>query len=96
MSGFLRLLGIVLLLGGLAAGAVTGWLFATDTVYEEITAAYARHPNHAIFQAEYWMASLRHWGLLAASIGSVVLALSVGSLLVGVAEVLRRVPRRPS
>ncbi len=96
MSGFLRLLGVLLFVGGLATGVLTGWLFASDVGYAEISAAYARHPTHAIFQAEYWMASLRHWGLLAASVSSVLLGISVGGLLLGVAEVLRRLPRRPS
>lgn len=90
MSGWLRVLGALVVLGGLVTAGVCGALFVGDANYYEVVAAYERHPNHAIFQAEYWAASARHWALLAAAIGGVFTGLTMGSLLLGVGELLRR------
>lgn len=93
MSGALRLLGVLVLLGGLGGGALAGMLFLGDAHYAEVAAAYARHPTHALFQAEYWAASARHWGLLAASVGGVLVGLVWGGLLLGMATLLARTRR---
>lgn len=90
MSGALRLLGVLVLIAGLVGGAGAGMLFLGDTHYAEISEAYARHPTHAIFQAEYWAASARHWGLLAAAVGGVLIGLVWGGLLLGMATLLAR------
>jgi len=95
MSAILRGLGAAVALLGVGIGLVAGWFFATDAAYHEVAAAYARHPAHALFQAEYWAASLRHWGLMVAAAGGVAAGLVFGALLLGVGEVLRRLPRRP-
>jgi hypothetical protein len=90
MSGALQLLGVLVLLAGLGGGAIAGVLFVGDTHYAEIAEAYARHPTHALFQAEYWAASARHWGLLVAAVGGVLLGLVWGGLLLGMATLLAR------
>lgn len=90
MSGALRLLGVIVLVAGLAGGVLAGMLFLGDTNYAEVAEAYARHPTHAIFQAEYWAASARHWALLAAAVGGVLIGLVWGGLLLGMATLLSR------
>jgi hypothetical protein len=92
VSGWLRALGALVVLLGLATAVVCGVLFVGDANYYEITAAYDRHPNHAIFQAEYWAASAQHWALLAAAITGLFTGVTIGSLLLGVGELLRRKP----
>jgi len=94
MAGFLRGLGAVVLLLGLAIGAVAGWALAQDAHFREVAAAYARHPEHALFQSEYWAAAARHYGLLAATAGGILGGMTLGGMLLGLAEVLRRLPRR--
>jgi hypothetical protein len=94
MAAFLRALGVVVLVLGLGVAAVTGWLVASDATFQEIAAAYARHPEHALFQTDYWRAAGRHYGLLAACLGGLLGGLSLGGILLGLAELLRRTPRR--
>ena len=94
MARFLRILGAVVIAVGLAVAAVAGWLVAGNEHFAEVAAAYARHPEHALFQGEYWAAAARHYGLLGAVAGGLLGGLSVGGTLLALAELLRRVPRR--
>jgi hypothetical protein len=93
MPGFLRVIGVVVLTLGLAAAAVTGWLLVRDAHFQEVAAAYARHPEHALFQSEYWIAAARHYGLMAAALGGLLGGLALGGILLALAELLRRVRR---
>jgi len=72
MPTFLRALGSLVVAAGLFIAAVAGWLLAADTHFQEVAAAYGRHPEHALFQAEYWAAAVRHYGLLVAVVGGTV------------------------
>jgi len=94
MAGFLRTLGVVVLLIGLVTAAVAGWLLAGDAQFREIAEAYARHPEHALFQTEYWAAAARHYGLLGAAAGGLLGGLVLGGILLALAELLRRIPKR--
>jgi hypothetical protein len=93
MPGFLRVLGVAILVLGLAAAGVAGWLVAGDAHFQEVAAAYARHPEHALFQTEYWVAAARHYGLVAAALGGLLGGLALGGILLALGELLRRVPR---
>jgi hypothetical protein len=92
MAGFLRVLGVLVTVLGLTVAAVAGWLLAEDAHFAEVAAAYARHPEHALFQGEYWAAAARHYGLLGAAAGGLLGGLSLGAILLTLAELLRRVP----
>jgi len=94
MPAFLRALGSLVVAAGLFIAAVAGWLLAADTHFQEVAAAYGRHPEHALFQAEYWAAAVRHYGLLVAVVGGTVGGLSLGGILLALAQLLRRVPSR--
>jgi len=94
MAAFLRMLGVVVATVGLAVAAGAGWLAAGDQHFREVAAAYARHPEHALFQGEYWAAAARHYGLVVAAVGGLLGGLSLGGMLLALAELLRRVPRR--
>lgn len=94
MAGFLRVLGVLSIALGLTVGAVSGWLLAGDAQFAEVAAAYARHPEHALFQGEYWAAAARHYGLLGAAAGGLLGGLSLGAILLTLAELLHRVPPR--
>lgn len=94
MAGFLRTLGVVVLSIGLVTAAVAGWRLAGDAQFREIAEAYARHPDHAMFQAEYWSAAAQHYGLLVAGVGGMLGGLVFGGILLALAELLRRLPPR--
>jgi hypothetical protein len=93
MPGFLRVLGVTILVLGLAAAGVAAWLVAADAHFQEVAAAYTRHPDHALFQTEYWVAAARHYGLVVASLGGLLGGLALGGILLALGELLRRVPR---
>jgi hypothetical protein len=93
MGGFLRFLGSIVILIGLAVAGVAGWILAGDEHFREVAAAYARHPEHALFQTEYWAAAARHYGLAAAALGGLLGGLALGGILLALGELLRRVPR---
>jgi hypothetical protein len=93
MVGVLRTIGVAVLLLGTAIAAVAGWLFAADTGFAEVAEAYARHPQHTMFQTEYWIAAVRHYGLLSVAVGGLVGGLVAGATLLGIAQILRRTPR---
>jgi hypothetical protein len=92
MVRYLRALGSFVLLAGLVTAGAAGWGVAGDAHFREVAEAYARHPEHALFQAEYWAAAVRHYGLLAAAVMGVLGGLVLGGMLLALAEVLRRLP----
>ena len=93
VAGFLRFLGAVVIILGIATAAVATWELAGDAHFSEVATAYARHPEHALFQTEYWVAAARHYGLVAASLGGLLGGLALGGILLALGELLRRVPR---
>ena len=94
MPTALRALGVLLVTLGVVVAAVAGVLLARDEHFAEVAAAYARHPDHALFRAEYLTAAAQHYGLLAAGVGGLLAGLAGGGMLLGLGELLRRVPPR--
>src|SRR5262249_57017847 len=72
---------------GLATAAIAGWHFTRDTQFAEVLAAYERHPEHALFQADYWIAAARHYGMLALAIVGLCFGLAAGPALLGLTRV---------
>jgi hypothetical protein len=94
MTAVLRALGTATLALGVIAAAVAGWLLVADTAFGEAAAAYARHPEHDLFRAEYLVAAARHYGLVAVVVGGTWGGAVVSAVLFGLADVLRRLPPR--
>ena len=92
MSGWLRLLGIVVLALGVGAGSYAATRALGDTAFAEVAAQYERHPEHPLFQAEYYASAVRHYGLVAGAVGGIVGGLVFGSLLLGVGTLVARRP----
>lgn len=88
MATWLRLLGIVVLVLGVGAGSYAGTRALGDTAFAEVASQYAKHPEHPLFQAEYYASAGRHYGLVAAAIGGILGGLVFGSLLLGMAALL--------
>jgi hypothetical protein len=94
MGTLLRTLGAAFLALGLAVAAVAGWYAATDAAFTAAAAAHARHPDHPLFRTEYWVAAARHWGLVAAAAAGLLGGVVLAALLIGIGEVVRRLPPR--
>ena len=94
MASALRALGALLVVLGVTVAAVATALLMGDAQFAEIAAAYARHPDHALFRADYLMASAWHYGLVAAGVGGLLAGIAGGGMLLGIGELLRRVPPR--
>ena len=92
MSGWLRLLGVVVLALGVGAGAYAGTRALGDAAFAEVSAQYAKHPDHPLFQAEYYATAARHYALVAGALGGILGGLVFGSLLLGLATVVARQP----
>jgi hypothetical protein len=94
MATALRALGALLVVLGIAVAIVSTVLVMGDEQFAEVAAAYARHPDHALFRADYLTAAAWHYGLLAAGVGGLLAGFAGGGLLLGIGELLRRVPPR--
>jgi hypothetical protein len=92
MSAWLRLLGIVVLACGVGLGAYAATRVAGDTGFAEVAAQYERHPEHPLFQAEYYAAAFRHYGLVGGAVAGILGGLVFGSLLIGMATLVAREP----
>jgi hypothetical protein len=94
MATALRALGALLVVLGIAVAIVSTVLIMGDEQFAEVAAAYARHPDHALFRADYLTAAAWHYGLLAAGVGGLLAGFAGGGMLLGIGELLRRVPPR--
>jgi hypothetical protein len=92
MTAWLRLLGIGVLALGIGLGTYAATRAAGDMGWAEIAAQYARHPDSLAFQAEYYPAAVRHYGLIAGAVVGILGGLVFGSLLLGIAALLARPP----
>ena len=93
MGVSLRVLGTLLLVVGLVTCAIATTLVIGDETFFKAGEALARHPDHVLFQGEYYAALIRHIGyILTAVIGG--LLGSVGSaVLFGLHAILARLER---
>ena len=94
MSLWLRTLGALIGLSGVLTAVLAGWHVTRDAAYAEAAAAYARHPDHPLFQADYYVAAARHFGLLTLVALGLLVGLGGGSALIALADLVRRVGRR--
>jgi hypothetical protein len=95
MSTWLRWLGTLVLALGLGMAGYAGTRAAGEAAqFAEVADLYARHQDHPLFQAQYYAAAFRHYGLVAGAIGAALGGIVFGSLLLGVgALVARATPR---
>jgi len=90
MRTYLRVLGSVLLIGGLAICAVATTKAIGDEAFFKAGEALARHPDHMLFQGEYYAALLRHLAYIATAIVAGMLGIIGSAVLFGLHAVLRR------
>jgi hypothetical protein len=89
--GWLRLLGVVVLAAGIGVGGWAGTRAAGDVeAFAEVTKAYERHPEHPLFQAEFYAAAAKHYGLLGGAVAAVTGGVVVATVLLALAAILAR------
>jgi hypothetical protein len=90
MSAWLRLLAVVVLTVGIGLGSYAATRAIGDVEFADVAARHARHPEHMLFQAEYYAAATRHYGLVAGAVGGILGGLVCGSILLALAALVAR------
>jgi hypothetical protein len=93
MKSLLRLLAVVLLIGGLAGCAIAILAALGDEPYYRALDALERHADHILFQAEYQAALARHAAFLTASVVCGVAGVVGGAILLALSSIIDRVDR---
>jgi hypothetical protein len=93
MGGYLRAVGLILLVGGLAICAIATSFAIGDTTFFNAGEALARHPDHVLFQGEYYAALLRHIAYILTAIVAGLLGTVGSAMLFGLHAVVRRLER---
>jgi hypothetical protein len=93
MKGYLKVLGVVLLVGGLGICVVSVRWALGDEPFFRAARALERHPDHIIFQAEYQAALARHVAYIVTAVLSGLTGVIGSAVMFGLAAVLRRLPR---
>lgn len=93
MRLYLRVVGGLLLVGGLAICVLAASFAINDEAFFKAGDALARHPDHVLFQGEYYAALLRHIAYILTAIVGGLLG-TVGSvMLFGLHAILVRLER---
>jgi hypothetical protein len=87
------LLGGVLLVGGVGLCLVAAGMAIGDEAFRQAADALARHPDHVLFQGEYYAALGRHIAYIAVAILSGAVGIVGSAVLFGLHAVLRRLDR---
>lgn len=88
MVGYLRILGALLVAGGIAGSLVCARAAANDEAYFRALKGLEKYPANVLYQTEFKMAEPRHMILLAGAWASAPTGLVFGSLCLGLASLL--------
>jgi hypothetical protein len=93
VSGYLRALGAVLLVGGVATFGYAVLLTLGDEAFFRAGRALERHPDHVIFQVEYQAALARHVAYIVTAVVSALIAVAGSAVMFALASIVRRLDR---
>lgn len=93
MRLYLRSMAGLLLLAGLLIAAVAGGWAVFDEAFVKATEALERHPDHVLFQGEYYAALVRHIAYIVIAILGFLLGTVASALLFGMHAVMVRLER---
>jgi len=93
VRGYLRMLGGVLLVGGVGLCIVAAGMAIGDEAFRTAGEALERHPDHVLFQGEYYAALARHIAYIAIAVLSGAVGVVGSAVLFGLHAVLRRLDR---
>jgi hypothetical protein len=89
----LRALAVLLLVAGLAVCGVAASWAIRDEPFFKATEALARHPDHVLFQGEYYAALVRHLAYILTAIASGLIGTVGSAMLFGLHAVMVRLER---
>jgi len=92
MHRYLHALGSTLIGLGLVGSLYCGLAARSDEAYFHAARALQKYPNNVLYQTELKMAEPRHMLLLAGAFTAAPAGFVLGSLALGLAAVLRRLP----
>jgi hypothetical protein len=95
VATYLRALGAALIALGVAASVYCGVAARADDAYFRALRGLQKYPNNVLYQTELKMAEPRHMLLLAGAFTAAPAGFVLGSLCLGLAAVLRRLPGPP-
>ncbi len=90
MAVYMRCLGTVLIVLGIAGSVLAYQSASNDEAYFKAVRGLEKYPNNVLFQTEFKMAEPRHMLLLGASASSAPIGLVLGSICLGIGGLLRR------
>lgn len=90
MATYLRALGTLLVILGLAGSAYCWRGVVTDEAYYRAMRGLEKYPNNVLYQTELKMAEPRHMLLLAGAYGLVTSGVVFGSICLGLSALLAR------
>lgn len=93
MPAYIRLLGRLLLFGGLTVAVIAAVAAFRDQAFFKAGEALARHPDHVLFQGEYYAALLRHIAYILTALIAGLLGTVGSAMLFGLHAVMRRLER---
>ena len=93
MRFYLRMMAVLLLAGGLLIAAIAASWAIRDEPFFKATEALARHPDHVLFQGEYYAALVRHIAYILVAIIGLLLGSVASALLFGMHAVMQRLER---
>ena len=93
MRLYLRTMAVTLLLAGLLIAAVAASWAIRDEAFFKATEALARHPDHVLFQGEYYAALARHIAYILVAIVGFLVGTVASALLFGMHAVMQRLER---
>jgi hypothetical protein len=96
MPTYMRILASMLLFGGLGIAVVAAGAAIGDEAFFKAGEALARHPDHVLFQGEYYAALLRHIAYILTALVAGLLGTVGSAVLFGLYAVLRRLERLES
>lgn len=93
MPGYIRGLALVLAIGGLAVCLVAAAWAVGDEAFFKAREALERHPDHVLFQGEYYAALVRHLAYYVIAVLGGMLGIVVSGVLFALHGVMQRLER---
>jgi len=90
MAAYMRWLGGLLMLLGVAGSVVCAYGLVNDEAYYAALKGLSKYPSNVLYQTELKMAEPRHLLLAAGAFGSAASGIVFGSLCLGVGALLAR------
>jgi hypothetical protein len=93
MRAYLRTMAVLLLGGGLLIAVIAASWAIGDETFFKATEALERHPDHVLFQGEYYAALVRHIAYILVAIVGLLLGTVASALLFGMHAVMQRLEK---